>query len=183
MDENINEIWQVYKQFNDVEFFFKPALDYILVGEGDKLKGSHIGVSQETLDILIRFTEEYIRDEFSGRKTLIKSIQKYFYLYQLEFMKNPKSLPIPCAAGFSTVAIQYDGGVYPCTMSGAAAVGNIKDMAFDDIWYSDKMRNMRAQVKLGRCRCWTACNMYPALVLSKWWDIGMDYISSKVIGR
>jgi len=180
MNENIDEIWNLYEKFNDVEFFFKPALDYILIGEGDKLKGSHLGVSEETLQTLIKFTEEYIVKEFNGKKGLMKTIAKYFYLYQLEFMKNPNSLPLPCAAGFSTLSITYDGGGYPCTMSGAEAVGNVKYNSLDEIWYSDKMNKMRRQIKTGKCRCWTACNMYPSLVTSKWFQIGTDYLIGKL---
>ncbi|MEW5766390.1 MAG: SPASM domain-containing protein [bacterium] len=90
---------------------------------------------------------------------------------------------MPCAAGYATLLIVEDGGVYPCTVSGIGAVGNIKTQPLDEIWYSDKMNRMRRLIKSGRCRCWTACNMCPSLVNSKWREIGRDYLLNRISGK
>ena len=175
IDENVNEIYELYKKCGaDFEFFFKPC-------QYEKgTQGSGLVMSEETKKTLKEFVETVFLDkEFSGKNSLVDTIRKFFYKYQLEYMENPNIMPLPCTAGFSDFLIDYNGDLHGCGILPMKPFGNIRETPIDEIWNSKAASDFRKWLKKGTCHCYTACHVYPSLVTSKWKEIAYDYLVHK----
>jgi radical SAM protein with 4Fe4S-binding SPASM domain len=182
MDENVNEIYELYKKFGgDFEFFFKPCQFF----PGDSLyekgtQGSGLAISEETKKTLKEFVETvFLEKEFSGKNSLLDTIRKFFYTYQLEYMENPHIMPLPCTAGFSDFFIDYNGDLHGCGILVMNPFGNIRETPIDEVWNSKAASDFRKWLKKETCHCYTACHVYPSLATSKWKEIAYDYLRSK----
>lgn len=174
MDENIEEIGELYDRFRDeIEFSFKPAQNFYR----DPKIGTDIMISEQNQNTLIKFMSYFMEKEFHGKRSLWQSSQKMFYRYMFEFIKHPNIRVVPCSAGFSSLFIDSDGTVYPCSVLGIK-LGNIRKNHLDDIWYSHESSKIRRKIKKGACACYTTCDIGPSIATTKWHQILIDYLGN-----
>jgi len=181
LDENVQEIWELYDEFgNEFEFFFKPCLS-LEYGHFDSKSGTFYSISEQTREALIKFSKYFMEKEFQGNLTLKQCSRKLFYQYQLDHLENPDLPPVPCSAYFSSLFIDALGNVFPCAAIWKAnpdqKLGNIREKPLDEIWYSPHSFKVRTKIKTGRCSCYSACDLGPSLATSKWHKILFNYIT------
>lgn len=181
MDENVNEIYELYNKFgSDFEFFYKPCQIFPGHPLYKKGEGSGLAISEETKKTLKEFAETvFLEKEFSGKVSLLDTIRKFFYLYQLEYVENPNIMPLPCTVGFFDLNVAYNGDFHGCEILGMKPFGNVRETPIDEIWYSKAASDFRKWLKKGTCHCYTSCHVYPSLVTRKWKEIAYDYLCSK----
>jgi radical SAM protein with 4Fe4S-binding SPASM domain len=71
-----------------------------------------------------------------------------------------------CHSGLQSAFINWDGEVYACEVFNQRrfSFGNIKENPFDEIWNSNKAREIRKYIKEGKCQpCYLACEIIPSL--------------------
>lgn len=187
LDENVHEIWELYERFGDeFEFFFKPRLS-LQHGKFDSKSGLFYSISEQTNEILIKFSKYFMEKEFQGNLTLKQCSRKLFYKYQLDHLENPDLPSVPCSAYFSSLFIDALGNVFPCSaiwgVNPTQNLGNVREKPLDEIWYSSNSYEIRKKIKTGRCSCYSACDLAPSLATSKWPQILFDYIVHRFSSR
>lgn len=170
MDQNIDEIWDLYKRFGDeYEFFFKPAQSLPI--------SEPLPISERTRQKLIEFTDYYLEKEFNNKRTsLWMSSRKLYYKYLLAFLKHQDVRPVPCSASYSFLTLDSDGTVRPCSVS-SYKLGNVKDTPLDQIWYSSAASKIRRKIKRGECTCCTSCDLGPSILTCRWYAIVFNYLT------
>jgi len=168
VDENIENIWEVYDKFKDeYDFFFKPAQTFP-IGE--------LPISEDTRRTLIEFTSLFLEREFKKKASVWQSSRKLYFKYLLDFLRHPNVRPVPCSASFSFLSILPDGNVYACSVSGLK-LGNVREKPIDEIWYSPISFDIRKKIKGGDCTCCTACDLGPSILTCRWYKVMFNYIT------
>jgi MoaA/NifB/PqqE/SkfB family radical SAM enzyme len=68
-----------------------------------------------------------------------------------------------CYSGTHSLFLDPYGNVYPCILLDKK-VGNIRDVAFDDLWLTSRAFEVRDYIKKERCQCWVACETVPSML-------------------
>lgn len=68
-----------------------------------------------------------------------------------------------CYSGTHSLFLDPYGNVYPCILLDKK-VGNIRDVAFDDLWLTSRAFDVRDYIKQERCQCWVACETVPSML-------------------
>jgi MoaA/NifB/PqqE/SkfB family radical SAM enzyme len=70
---------------------------------------------------------------------------------------------VPCLSGTHSLYLDPQGTVYPCIIRDLP-LGNIREMAFPDLWTSPRTREGRRSIAVGDCNCWVACEAVPSIL-------------------
>jgi MoaA/NifB/PqqE/SkfB family radical SAM enzyme len=68
---------------------------------------------------------------------------------------------IPCRAGVLSVVIYHNGEVSVCEQH--APLGNIRQCSFQEIWYSESARRLRASICAKECYCTNEIFLWPSI--------------------
>jgi MoaA/NifB/PqqE/SkfB family radical SAM enzyme len=68
---------------------------------------------------------------------------------------------IPCRAGVLSVVIYHNGEVSVCEQH--APLGNIRQRSFQEIWYSEEARRLRASIRAKECYCTNEIFLWPSI--------------------
>jgi len=68
---------------------------------------------------------------------------------------------IPCRAGVLSVVIYHNGEVSVCEQH--APLGNIRQRSFQEIWYSQEARRLRASIRAKECYCTNEIFLWPSI--------------------
>lgn len=81
--------------------------------------------------------------EIAAREPIIENTISYLKLFKDHYKGNP--LPIPCYAGYATIAIDSWGEVFPCFTYSMMekSFGNIRKNSLLDFWKSKQAKHMR----------------------------------------
>ncbi len=95
----------------------------------------------ETIDFLI---------DYARKEPVIENTVEYLRLFKNYY--NGKPLPIPCYAGYATIAVDSWGEIYPCFTYSMLerSFANIRAVSLMDFWKSERAQNMRD--KCSECR-------------------------------
>ena len=113
-------------------------------------------------------TLKFIKHLLKQRKN--KSFFEYFESFYLRLLYKYllyQKMPLSCIATQGTIFISPCGDVYPCSIY-SCKLGNIKEYNFSlkAILNSEKTQRIRNLIKENKCPgCWSACEIFPALVL------------------
>ena len=84
-------------------------------------------------------------------------------------MVSSKKRPVKCFAMVNSIYLDPYGNLCPCILK--KPVVNLLKENVDEVWNSEKMKNIRKKVK--KCnKCWTDCQSIP--------DIRTDYFNEKI---
>jgi MoaA/NifB/PqqE/SkfB family radical SAM enzyme len=114
------------------------------------------------IDYLIdRIREE----EFSGISRVTQSFRVRYYELVKRFLETGRQV-IPCYAGTASAHIAPDGDVWFCCIT-ADPVGNLRDVDYDfaRVWFGEKARAARRDVRAGLCSCPLANASYTNMLM------------------
>jgi hypothetical protein len=85
---------------------------------------------------------------------------------------------IPCYAGWASAQIAPDGDVWFCCVR-AEPIGNLRETDYDfrKVWWSERARSLREEVRAGRCDCplanaaYTNLLLHPRSLVGVVWDL------------
>lgn len=118
-------------------------------------------VYQKLIKDFARKVEENIGVKRSLAKTT-EAMRVVYYDIAGKILEEKRQV-IPCYAGVSNVHINYDGGVWPCCVLGyEQEMGNLRDYNYDfqELWHSDKAKEVRSYIKSKNCACPLANQAY-----------------------
>lgn len=127
--------------------------------------GDKITPPAEVYQRLIKDFAKKVEENIGKKKKLARTTEAMRVIYYElagKIMKEKRQV-IPCYAGVSNVHINYDGGVWPCTVLGyEKELGNLRDYDYDfqKLWYSDKAKEIRSFIKSKKCACPLANQAY-----------------------
>lgn len=85
----------------------------------------------------------------------------FFYSKMVHYQRNQERL-FQCFSGTQSFFMDPYGNIFLCIFSDFP-VGNIKTAPFEKIWNSDLTKNIREDIKMNKCHCWTECETRPSL--------------------
>jgi MoaA/NifB/PqqE/SkfB family radical SAM enzyme len=114
--------------------------------------------------------EEQVCEEFGKLiKLLLKSkrpkdwFRAYFNYGLINYIKGGKRF-LPCEMGQNGFFLDPWGDVLPCNgMDNKQSMGNLKKQTWDEIWNSERAKNVRQMVKDCNKDCWMIGNAAPAI--------------------
>jgi MoaA/NifB/PqqE/SkfB family radical SAM enzyme len=83
----------------------------------------------------------------------------------LDYFDDPRRT-FECFSGTHSFFLTHEGDILPC-INLPHALGNIRQHAFDDLWFSDRAAEVRAPIAAWQCHCWTNCETELSLARSK----------------
>jgi len=89
----------------------------------------------------------------------------YFNYGLINYINGNKRL-LPCGMGTDVIFIDPVGEVYPCNGMDWS-MGNIKKQTFEEIWNSEKAKDVRIKVKNCKKNCWMVGSASPAIKREK----------------
>lgn len=109
--------------------------------------------------------EELIKDLLKSKK--IKNLYRAYFNYGLiNYIKGNKRL-LPCEAGTENFFLDPWGDIKPCNGMEEniwlGSMGNLKEKSFDEIWYGEKAKQIREQVKTCPKNCWMIGTAAPVM--------------------
>jgi len=98
-------------------------------------------------------TKELKKDNFSRVGKITRAFRLGYYKMVKQVLKEHRQI-IPCYAGFASAQIAPDGDVWMCCIK-AEPVGNLRDINYDFkyVWFSEKAKKLRKNIKSGECYC------------------------------
>jgi radical SAM protein with 4Fe4S-binding SPASM domain len=107
--------------------------------------------------------------EFNRQKSVplsgVSLLDRMFQDLVPAYLKTHKT-PVPCKALSSSLFLDPDGTMYPCSMW-SLALGNIRDIDYDleAFWKSPVVAKTRRVISLKNCpNCWTPCEAYQSIL-------------------
>jgi len=129
--------FQLFEKCEEKEYFGDDELE-ISPKDAENLRDAVINLLKNHKK-LIPVSEEYL-DRFSDY------IQDSRMVYEYR-----------CVAGYAYCLIDAYGEVFPCTTK-YKSMGNLRDMSFKDLWFSNDSKNLRDEIKLDKHPpCWFNC--------------------------
>jgi len=138
-----------------------PKVDYhnFEILRGEPKDSSYKEPSMEDLlavrPLLFKIFEKY--DYYSGNKITSRMASKTKKLLYNEFLKilQTGKQPFACYAGRVHCVLNYQGDISFCELLGK--IGNIRKSSFEEIWNSEKAKEMRLFIKNRKCACTHSC--------------------------
>jgi MoaA/NifB/PqqE/SkfB family radical SAM enzyme len=145
--------------------------------------GSGITPSAESYGQAIQFLCAQMEKRQSGGVAQVAQAFRARYYALVQTWLRERRQPIPCYAGWASAQISPDGDVWLCCVR-AEPAGNLCQVGYDfrQIWFGERIAQLRRSVKNKECDCPLAnaayTNMlchYPSLVRA-----GMTWVRSKL---
>ena len=145
----IKDIVYTLKKMGVDKISFIPFHDIGVLSDGTQKMERH-RIEKSDLKRLDDVIEELIR--ISKKESIIDSSESYLRMFKYCFRDRPA--PIPCYAGYATLAIDGYGDIYPCfpfaEIGLKGHVTNVRDISLKDYWKSKKMQGVRESIR--ECR-------------------------------
>jgi MoaA/NifB/PqqE/SkfB family radical SAM enzyme len=128
--------------------------------------GAGVTPDRESYAAAIDYLIARIREEsFSGISRVTQSFRVRYYELVKRFLETGQEI-IPCYAGVASAQIAPDGDVWFCCIK-AEPVGNLREAGYDfrAVWFGDRARRARAQMRAGRCACPLANASYTNMLM------------------
>lgn len=114
-------------------------------------------------DLIGNRNEESILDSLGQAKDKDMISKLYYWSHLLRYQTNPQRFFKKCVSGAKFAMFNPYGDLFFCPNHKASSIGNIKDDRFDNLWMSEKAKNMRSFIQDGTCHCWLVCIVFPVL--------------------
>lgn len=170
LPQNYQDLYKVYRlsKENDLKFVCKIAYSSEFFKNLGQNFLFNMKQKQQIIDTIRKISELELKDlKLSNLPMLsgFKTVADIFFLKNLEkFIRNPSERAYPCFACFSSAYLDYDGSLYSCFVL-YDKIGNIQDMAFDELWVSEKANNTRKLIKKCKLPCYSQCVTAPGLII------------------
>jgi len=104
----------------------------------------------KAIDHLIAYVES---KQFTGMAKITEAFRVEYYKLVKRIL-DEKDQVIDCYAGWVSAQIYADGTVWPCCVR-ADNLGNLRDHDYDfkEIWFSDKIKEVRRGIAAKECHC------------------------------
>ena len=202
--EDLLDVYELSKGLN-IPFGFRFAQT------SDVFFGDNIEKRFEWPEPMLMEVEEVInsilKDEIKSLKNLrlknlplpqqidnmgIYYLTRYYMSHMVDFIRNPSMLEhffkhFICYSGTHSLYMDPYGNIFPCTMLNKE-IGNVHESDFDEIWMSEKAKEVREFIAKKKCMCWGSCEMPPSLAKNRkvaLWVFGRilkDYVIDKFRG-
>lgn len=158
-DRNAKDMIELYQlaKAMDVEFATAVVHNSYYFHKYDNQINNKAGV--------IACFEELIKDLLKSKK--IKNwFRAYFNYGLINYIKGNKRL-LPCEAGTENFFLDPYGEIKPCNGMEEGiwleSMGNLKEKSFQEIWNSQKAKEIRAKVKTCPKNCWMIGSVAPVM--------------------
>jgi MoaA/NifB/PqqE/SkfB family radical SAM enzyme len=84
----------------------------------------------------------------------------YYWKNLVPYQRNPRRIFAWCPAGWRYAMLNPRGELYFCPRLKYSTMGNVKNDPLDQIWRSDRARELREKIQSGACHCWLNCSVY-----------------------
>jgi MoaA/NifB/PqqE/SkfB family radical SAM enzyme len=91
-------------------------------------------------------------DELLKSRKIKDWFRAYFNYGLINYIKGRPRL-LPCEMGHDSFFLDPTGEIFPCNVM-EESMGNLKEKPFDEIWNSDKAKEIREKVKNCSNNCW-----------------------------
>jgi MoaA/NifB/PqqE/SkfB family radical SAM enzyme len=91
-------------------------------------------------------------DELLKSRKIKDWFRAYFNYGLINYIKGSPRL-LPCEMGHDSFFLDPTGEIFPCNVM-EESMGNLKEKPFDEIWNSDKAKEIREKVKSCPNNCW-----------------------------
>ena len=110
-------------------------------------------------------TQRLGEQPFGGISRITQSFRLRYYGMVKRFLRDGGQV-IPCYAGVASAQIAPDGDVWFCCVS-ALAVGNLREADYDfrRVWFGERARLLRSEVRRGACACPLANASYTNMLM------------------
>ena len=124
----------------------------------------------ENEEEVIGYFEELIK-ELLGTRNIKNWFRAYFNYGLINYIQGGERL-LPCEAGSVMFFLDPFGEIRPCNGMEEShwidSMGNLKHQSFDEIWNSEKAREIRTKVKTCSKNCWMIGTASPAMKKNMW---------------
>jgi len=166
-DQNVSDLLDLYHLCTglDVEFGNATMHNSFYFHKSDN---SIVDVEPTVLGMR-RFIEALLMSKRNNFKRQIKDwFRAYINLGLMRYMQGEKRTLI-CGAGTDTFLLDPWGNVLACNGSAEPWImGNLKESSFNEVWTSDRARNVRALVNNCNKDCWMTGTAVPAMRKKIW---------------
>ena len=100
-------------------------------------------------------------DSLEGRRNGPLLPQLYYWSHLVKYQKAPERFFKKCIAGAQFAMFDPYGDLFFCPILKDKVIGNIREKGFDQLWMSDKARQLRNFIKNKCCHCWLVCVVLP----------------------
>jgi radical SAM protein with 4Fe4S-binding SPASM domain len=142
----IKDIVYILKGIGVDKISFIPFHDIGVLSDGTPKMGRH-KIDRGELQRLDDVIDELI--SIRKKESIIDSSEGYLRMFKYCFRNRP--MPVPCYAGYATLAIDGYGDIYPCfpfaEIGLKGHVTNVRDVALKDYWKSKKMQSVRESIR------------------------------------
>jgi len=91
-------------------------------------------------------------DELLKSRKIKDWFRAYFNYGLINYIKGRPRL-LPCEMGYDSFFLDPRGEIFPCNVM-EESMGNLKEKSFDELWNSDKAKEIREKVKMCSNNCW-----------------------------
>lgn len=140
--------------------------------------GANITPSAESYDRAIeRLISLQSQQPASGLGRVTWAFRRRYYRLVQRWLRERRQI-IPCYAGWASGQIAPDGDVWFCCVR-AESVGNLREVGYDfrRVWWSEKARSLRRDIRAGGCDCplanaaYTNLLLHPPSLVGVAWDL------------
>lgn len=85
------------------------------------------------------------------------------FMTQAAHSQANQSAGYRCYSGTHSLFLDPYANVYPCILLDKK-IGNIREVAFDELWLTSRAFEVREYIKQERCHCWVACETVPSML-------------------
>ena len=146
---NLHEIKDIVyklKKMGVDKISFIPFHDIGVLSDSTPKMGRH-KIRREELEKLDEVIDELAM--IRKKESIIDSSEGYLRMFKYCFRDRPS--PVPCYAGYATLAIDGYGDIYPCfpfaEIGLKGHVTNVRDIRLKDYWKSKKMQGVRDSIR------------------------------------
>lgn len=161
--KNIPAIYKKLKGLNADSYITEIAEERVELGT----IGTDITPSPEEYERAIDFiTGEMLSLKLKGISNITMAFRRIYYQMVKRILKEKKEV-IPCYAAVASCQIAPDGDVWACCIR-SEVMGNLRDVDYDfkKIWFSERAKGLRKEIKERKCFCPLANASYTNMLFS-----------------
>ena len=147
---NIHRIYDALRSLNPDSYVTEIAEERVELGT----IGLGISPDKESYGKAVDYlTGRLKKDRFNRVGSIARAFRIEYYDLVKRILEEKRQV-IPCYAGVASAQIAPDGDVWMCCVQ-AKTVGSLRENNYDfsKIWFSERAKEMRLEIKTGQCYC------------------------------
>jgi len=162
LPDNYNELKKVFQLSRELKLSFTMRF-----ASKSEMYYNNVQLNTEWTPVLLQRAEDqinYIIKELTRSRGIWNrffDLDIFFYSKMVRYQKNQERM-FQCYSGSQSFFMDPYGNIFLCIFSDFP-VGSIKTTPFEEIWNSNLTKNLRDDIKMNKCHCWTECETRPSL--------------------